>query len=281
MVATSAQSTVFPQGQCSTDHVAYRDAQAQRDEESWQRIARREESRSPATAERRQPSSKGEFAGLVVVPCGNQVSVLVDPSHAVANPGRGGRRGLFNKVPVPGFGDVHTRYCAKKVRIPGAADRHFQDTEAPIAPIALELCAGVPIPATFTGVTADQLKEVRGGIRFPCVVKPERRDDRWDRLFSPNKGLVASNDAELRAALAEAARAETRLMVQEVIPGPDSELYFSHAYFGADTEVQAMWTGHKVRQLPIHFGTSTLAETLHVKEVADYTTRLLQPLPQH
>ncbi len=101
--------------------------------------------------------------------------------------------------------------------------------------------AGVPIPATFTGVTADQLNEVRGGIRFPCVVKPERRDDRWDRLFSPNKGLVASNDAELRAALAEAARAETRLMVQEVIPGPDSELYFSHAYFGADTDVPGSW----------------------------------------
>jgi predicted ATP-grasp superfamily ATP-dependent carboligase len=50
---------------------------------------------------------------------------------------------------------------------------------------------------------------------------------------------------------------------------------FSHVYVGRDGRELALWTGHKVRQLPIHFGTSTLAATRWDAEVAELTRRLL------
>ncbi len=136
---------------------------------------------------------------------------------------------------------------------------------------------GVPVPATFPLQTPEQLALARREVRFPCIVKPELRDDRWDTLFAPRKGLVARDLEEFDSTHADAQRAGAALVAQEIIPGPDSELFFSHVYYGAAGAVLGAWSGHKIRQAPIHFGTSTLAETAVAPETIEYTHRLLAP----
>jgi predicted ATP-grasp superfamily ATP-dependent carboligase len=140
---------------------------------------------------------------------------------------------------------------------------------------------GVPMPATAWNVTSDSLAQAVRAIRFPCIVKPEFRDHRWDRLFLPRKSLPAADLVELTSVVADAERSGVPLVIQEIIPGPDSLLHFSHVYLDGESRVVQGWTGHKVRQLPIHFGTSTLAETVDDDEVMDLTLRLLRPQAYH
>ncbi len=138
--------------------------------------------------------------------------------------------------------------------------------------------AGVPIPATIAPLTNDRIDEAARTMRFPCVLKPEFRDHQWDDLFAPRKGLGVESAAALRDAFTEATRSGTSLMLQESIPGADSELHFTHGYFDRDGNPVAMWTGRKIRQLPIHYGTTTLAETVPIAAIVDHTLRLMQPL---
>ena len=132
----------------------------------------------------------------------------------------------------------------------------------------------IAAPATAVGLTSGTLDEVLPGFRFPCLLKPEYRDARWDGRFAPAKALVAENEKELRSHVGEAEATGADLMLQEIIPGPDTELHFSHAYFGRDSRPVALWTGRKLRQYPPGFGTSTLAETKREPEVARITERI-------
>jgi len=141
---------------------------------------------------------------------------------------------------------------------------------------------GVLLPASVWGIAPGTVTDVGGGaLRFPCAVKPQFRDHRWDARFPNRKSLPAHNVEELREAVAMAEKTGAPLVIQEVIPGPDSLLHFSHVYLDSKSGVLQGWTGKKIRQLPIHFGTSTLAETTDDDEVMDLTLRLLGPVRYH
>ena len=137
---------------------------------------------------------------------------------------------------------------------------------------------GIRIPETRTSVTPENVEELGRGLRFPCIVKPTLRDRRWDTEYPKAKALEANDLNELVAQVRAAARTGASLLIQEVIPGPDSELYFSHAYFSEPNELEAMWTGRKLRQYPPAFGTSTLVETLTVPEVGTTTVSIVKEL---
>lgn len=136
----------------------------------------------------------------------------------------------------------------------------------------------VAVPRTIANPSLEELRQMAGDLTYPCVVKPTHRDRRWDDRFSPRKGFEAHGPKQLLAHYERAIRAETRLLVQEVVPGPDSNLVFSHLYIRADGTLAGCWTGRKLRQLPIHFGTATLATTEHLPEVAELSLRLLRAL---
>jgi predicted ATP-grasp superfamily ATP-dependent carboligase len=87
--------------------------------------------------------------------------------------------------------------------------------------------------------------------------------------------LECVNVDELRSNFTRAYETHRSLIVQEVVVGPDSQIVFSHTYVGRDGRELAMWTGRKLRQLPIHYGSATAAIAHRDPAVADYTRRLL------
>ena len=134
---------------------------------------------------------------------------------------------------------------------------------------------GVPTPETLLGLTALELEREAGRLRYPCAVKPHQRDLAWDERFAFRKALECPDAAALVAACREVGDLHGPLVVQEIVPGGDDRLVFSHVYVGRSGTELALWTGHKVRQLPIHFGTSTLAESRWDPVAADLTRRLV------
>jgi predicted ATP-grasp superfamily ATP-dependent carboligase len=136
--------------------------------------------------------------------------------------------------------------------------------------------AGVPTPLSYIGITPENLDRETSALRFPCIIKPSRRDKVWDDRFGVSKVLQCGNRESLRKAFRSAFATHPMLIVQEVIPGKDDQIVFAHIYVGRDGQELALWTGQKIRQHPIHFGSATFAAVRWYPEVADQTRRILR-----
>ncbi len=69
---------------------------------------------------------------------------------------------------------------------------------------------------------------------------------------------------------------QPNLMLQEMIPGDDTEVYIFNGYFNVDSDCLAAFTGHKIRQFPIHIGCASLGECRWHDRVAEKTQRLMK-----
>ena len=71
------------------------------------------------------------------------------------------------------------------------------------------------------------------------------------------------------------------LMLQEMVPGGDEELWSLGSYLDAQSRPLALFTGHKLRQHPVRFGHVRMAVSRWDQGVADDGVRLLQELHYH
>lgn len=138
--------------------------------------------------------------------------------------------------------------------------------------------AGIPAPLTFVDPLPDTIEEIASEIAYPCLIKPFLRDKTWNTDFDNKKVLVANNAEALIQLFGDVHREHPDILIQEIVPGPDSNLYFSHVYLSQKLETLAIWTGRKIRQRPIHFGTSTMTETFWVDTVAEDSLKILRQL---
>jgi predicted ATP-grasp superfamily ATP-dependent carboligase len=102
-----------------------------------------------------------------------------------------------------------------------------------------------------------------------------------NRLYerTGKKMVVVHNAAELVAQFELLHDPEKpNLMVQELIPGDDDQVYIFNGYFDAASECLAGYTGRKIRQFPVHVGCASLGECCWVEEVADMTTSFMKEI---
>lgn len=66
------------------------------------------------------------------------------------------------------------------------------------------------------------------------------------------------------------------LMLQEYIPGGDDQIYIFNGYFNKDSDCLAAYTGHKIRQFPVHVGCSSLGICKWNSTVSNLTTRFMK-----
>lgn len=125
---------------------------------------------------------------------------------------------------------------------------------------------GLPVPATRRIAAAD------GGLRFPVVVKPLTRDAAWP-------GTAKALRADTPAALQALRRCHgDDLLVQELIPGPETRVESHHVYVDASGAIAAEFTGRKIRTWPASFGHSTAVEITEAPDVAALGRRAVRAL---
>ncbi len=71
---------------------------------------------------------------------------------------------------------------------------------------------------------------------------------------------------------------DPNLMIQEFIPGGDDQVYIFNGYFDGNSDCLAAFTGHKIRQYPIHIGSASLGECRWHPDVAELTTRFMKDI---
>jgi len=124
---------------------------------------------------------------------------------------------------------------------------------------------GIPIPRTvFPDSTAD-LKEEVEGMRYPLFVKPC-----ISHLFSQKfggKGFIARTFDEIEIFWQKMMNAGVEAMIQEVVLGPETNLFGLSAYFDRNGELAATYLSRKIRQYPPDFGVASVHESMINREV--------------
>ena len=106
-------------------------------------------------------------------------------------------------------------------------------------------------------------------LRFPLIVKPALRDYlHWKRVESAAKAVDVPDPKTLARLWPRLTELGVDVIIQELIPGPETAIESFHAYFDADGELVAGFTGKKIRTRPAAYGHTTALEITRVDDVA-------------
>jgi D-aspartate ligase len=130
------------------------------------------------------------------------------------------------------------------------------------------------VPNTFFAKSVDEIGEVIESITFPWVIKPEFRDRMWYENV-PVKVLYAETKEDFLNLMNQYKIQQTSLVIQEWIDGGDTEVYFCLAYISGNHRPLATCVGRKLRQHPHLTGSTSIAETVCIPEMASESIRLL------
>ena len=136
---------------------------------------------------------------------------------------------------------------------------------------------GVPIPYTVFPKKLEDVLVYAENAQFPVMLKGiygnrlQNRTNRKMVIVHSNKELVETykvlEDPDL-----------PNLMIQEYIPGGDDQIYIFNGYFNEKSECLAAFTGHKIRQFPVHVGCASLGICKWNQTVADMTTGFMRSI---
>lgn len=131
---------------------------------------------------------------------------------------------------------------------------------------------GVRVPKTMVPRSVADLERCATDIGYPCLVKP-CQSHRYVELFK-RKMVKVNNIDEMRAEYTRAAEAGIEVMIQELIPGGDSQGANYNSYFWND-EPLVEFTAAKVRLAPPAFGVPRVVVSKDIPEIKELGRRVL------
>lgn len=136
---------------------------------------------------------------------------------------------------------------------------------------------GIPTPECYFLTSRADLDGFLDKAAFPLLLKGINGQLLWERtgkkmfiVRSPNELIKAYDSAEDVAS--------PNLMIQEYIPGGDDTIWMFNGYFDSHSEGLAGFTGKKIRQCPIHTGSTSLGICLANEAVEQTTCRFMKAL---
>ena len=126
---------------------------------------------------------------------------------------------------------------------------------------------GLPVPRTFSGVSTDA---VPSELRFPVMVKPVcRHFGSWFAFEPAAKAIEAATPEALQAVLTRFAQADFDVVVQHLVPGPESRIESYHAYVDDSGDIAGEFTGRKLRTNPVKYGYTTALTVTDSPQIAE------------
>jgi D-aspartate ligase len=149
------------------------------------------------------------------------------------------------------------------------------------ASLAREL--GLPLPRTLVPGDRAELEGLAPTLRFPCVIKPEfthlwRSREAEAAGLGQTKAVPAEDLPALLTAYDQLASIDVRVIVQEMVPGPDENHFEYDAMIDGDGELRAEFAGRKLRLAPPRFGAGCYVESVEVREVQQVGRLILERL---
>ena len=95
-----------------------------------------------------------------------------------------------------------------------------------------------------------------------------KRRAAWRTLGNAAKAVPVESAEALRTLWPQLAEAGMELLIQEMVPGPESQVESYHVYVDGRGDIVADFTGRKIRTFPISCGRSTAVTTTAADDVA-------------
>lgn len=141
---------------------------------------------------------------------------------------------------------------------------------------------GLPTPKTVVPMTPEDCFEAAEQVGYPCIIKPFRQrrwhTDEFIARLGLTKAILVRDAEHMHNLLLLLPPIDGREMIQQYIPGADSEHYDFHAYVRSDHQVRGSLVGHKLRTYPIHFGQGCYTRYVDDPEVEQTCLDALQRL---
>ncbi len=119
----------------------------------------------------------------------------------------------------------------------------------------------LPFPKSFMINSLESLNERIDRFIFPAIVKPFTKTPEW-LAAKLEKAYLVNRAEELLTLYQRIQKIEPGILVQEWVPGPDSNVEYCLTYFDGESRCLASFTGAKIRQWPV--GTGSTASTCPV-----------------
>jgi predicted ATP-grasp superfamily ATP-dependent carboligase len=133
----------------------------------------------------------------------------------------------------------------------------------------LALEAGIPVPRTFVAKNMDELHEIMDEIPFPAFIKGAEVTLWRSKMGVVSKGFVVSNREELMNIFKVIFDKGANGLIQEIIPGPDTNHYKSSCYLSRNGEILLAFGLQKIRQQPVGFGFGCMVQSIKYPEMLD------------
>ncbi|HEX6593200.1 MAG TPA: ATP-grasp domain-containing protein [Bacillota bacterium] len=137
----------------------------------------------------------------------------------------------------------------------------------------------VPCPKVIVIHDEKQLDDIIQEITFPCILKPvyssNFRKRIGPRLYK--KAIQVEKASQLRETYLFYRRFG-ELMIQELIPGDESNIYSVKTFFDDQMQLTGMYMNQKIHQFPPHFGSSAMVLSKRDEEVIQKATSFLAKL---
>lgn len=110
----------------------------------------------------------------------------------------------------------------------------------------------VDVPRSEIVTSLESLIGLAAALSFPCILKPLVRTSVWDRVHKNQKFFLLNSEKELHELVhsADPLRFSDRYLLQEWVPGNDSEVFFVLFAFDENGQVLAEYAGQKLWQWP-------------------------------
>jgi predicted ATP-grasp superfamily ATP-dependent carboligase len=140
----------------------------------------------------------------------------------------------------------------------------------------------LPVPQTYIPSSIDEVHKICSKISYPALIKPIK-SNAWHQeaikeILSGDqqKVLIANKADELLDNYKKIAKYDPNIIMSEVIPGDDSNLYYFASYISKNYEVLAKFSGRKKRIYPIHFGSASFVESIYDEELENCSINFLK-----
>ena len=136
------------------------------------------------------------------------------------------------------------------------------------------LDADVPTAKTAFPQNAIEMIALSESFQFPLLIKPVFGHLWRDRLKG-KKLLVANSSVDLQDIVDWFGDDADGLMVQELIPGPEEDIWIGGVYRGDNGQHDGCFVGQKTRQYPPNFGSASYAKSLYNADVEALSWKFL------
>jgi len=130
----------------------------------------------------------------------------------------------------------------------------------------------IKVPKSLSIEAYADIKNI-ANFKFPVILKPYVKSEKWYNA-GLSKAFIFDNRVDLLNMFPTLYNIEHRLVIQEFIPGGDSDIYYCLVYYGKDGKCKASFSGQKIRQWKILKGSTASTRSTDIPYIEEETKRI-------